>query len=244
MGTLGKVLLFVNLLAAGGLTYFATQDWAKRQDVTAAAVRLTLVLKGLPTDAPAGAADKDSAGVPLGVETSGGYVVETVRPSLLAAYFQGAEGDGLVTPGRPQEHREQDHPPRGDGPGHQHRGQRPGGRVAVREPPAEGVPEGDPGQEHPDDRGPGVQVRPDERGQQSAGHELQHEQGRVRQEDDRPDPREPGDGERGRGRGAHVVVRAGAAGILQATGIRPPPQRPSGKGPAGTMANTLPTGRM
>lgn len=94
MGTLGKVLVFVNLLAAGGLVYVATQDWAKRQEVTSTALRFELTKSGLPLDAKSGsspAASSDSA-VPLPVGLPGGVTVETVRPELLKEYFKGAEG--------------------------------------------------------------------------------------------------------------------------------------------------------
>lgn len=91
MGTLGKVLLFVNLLAAAGLTYLAAQDWAKRQEVTASALRHHLALKGLPVE---GAAAADAGEVPLRIELTGGVTADTVRKSLLANHFQGAEGGG------------------------------------------------------------------------------------------------------------------------------------------------------
>ena len=91
MHILGKLLLFVNMLIAGGVIFLATQDWAKRQDVTAMALRYFLVLKGLPLEAPP-ASEPDA--IPFPVETGGGFTVETVRPSLLAAYFQGVDGGG------------------------------------------------------------------------------------------------------------------------------------------------------
>jgi hypothetical protein len=91
MGTLGKVLLFVNLLAAAGLTYLAAQDWARRQEVTALALRHHLALKGLPVE---GAATADTDELPVRIELTGGVATDTVRKSLLANHFQGAEGGG------------------------------------------------------------------------------------------------------------------------------------------------------
>lgn len=98
MGTLGKVLLFVNLLAAGGLAYVVTADWAARQSVQANALHHTLVLTGLPVTAPADIPAGSDA-VPLGVVTSGLYRVETVSPEFLAAHFAGASGDEVGTSG-------------------------------------------------------------------------------------------------------------------------------------------------
>src|SRR5437868_15416207 len=39
MSTLGKVLLFLNLLAAGGLCYLTVQDWSKRQEINGVLLR-------------------------------------------------------------------------------------------------------------------------------------------------------------------------------------------------------------
>jgi hypothetical protein len=88
MGTLGKVLLFVNLLVAAGLVYVISQDWAKRHDAAAVALRHQLMLVGLPVEPQTSA----ESGVPLKIETAGGYVVETASPKLLADHFQGADG--------------------------------------------------------------------------------------------------------------------------------------------------------
>lgn len=91
MGTFGKILLFINLLAAAGVTYFATQDWARRQEIQTAALLHYLTLQGLPQDAP-----KDKVrtpdSVPLEVPMSGGYVTSEVRANTLDRYFSGADG--------------------------------------------------------------------------------------------------------------------------------------------------------
>ncbi len=90
MGTLGKILLFVNLLAAAGVTYLLAQDWSKRQNLSATALRYYLTLQGLPVAPPKEAASGGE--VPLPVETTGTHVTETVRPKFLEGYFQGADG--------------------------------------------------------------------------------------------------------------------------------------------------------
>ncbi len=51
MSTLGKVLLFVNLLLAVGVMYLAAQDYAKRQDLNAAAVKYQFVIGGQSVEA-------------------------------------------------------------------------------------------------------------------------------------------------------------------------------------------------
>ncbi len=92
MGTLGKILLFVNFAAFGGLTYFATQAWAARQAAVTNALKHQLVITGMPVAAPAGA-EVDSGGVALGTVVSGFLPVETVRASLLEAHFTGTSGE-------------------------------------------------------------------------------------------------------------------------------------------------------
>jgi hypothetical protein len=101
MGTLGKILLFINLLAAGGVAYLATQDWSKRQEVAAAATRHALVLHGLPVVTPAGKARTEDS-VPVMIPVSGGVPVESIRPALLDAHFKDAPGGAyLGNRGRP-----------------------------------------------------------------------------------------------------------------------------------------------
>ena len=96
MALFGKILLFFNVLAAGALAYFATQDWAKRQSLTATALQYHLVVKGLPLETPKVEPDAnekpDEVLLPLRVETTGGYQTEYVRTSFLKAHFAGADG--------------------------------------------------------------------------------------------------------------------------------------------------------
>ena len=92
MSTLGKVLLVFNFLAAGGLIYVSTQDWARRQEVTSSALRFQLLLDGLPLDVTSNASNRDENSVATQIELPGGTRVESVRPELLQLYFQGADG--------------------------------------------------------------------------------------------------------------------------------------------------------
>jgi hypothetical protein len=90
MSLFGKILLVVNLLAAGGFVYFATQDWKGRQTITAAGLRHQLILVGLPIDGPADFPPSGEA--PFRHENAGGVPTETVSKKLLDSYFQGIGG--------------------------------------------------------------------------------------------------------------------------------------------------------
>lgn len=94
MSLLGKILLFVNLLAGAGFVYLATQDWKGRQEITAAGLRHVLVLRGLPftdgkEDDPNVPTDPE-AEIPFQVEMAGGTYTETASPKFLKRYFDQA----------------------------------------------------------------------------------------------------------------------------------------------------------
>jgi hypothetical protein len=112
MSLFGKILLVVNLLAAGGFTYLAMQDYYGekgkgngRQNITATGLRYILVLQGIPLggvkdskdgiapDVDAMPTDAD-AEIPFRAEGAGGVPVKTVSKKLLDSYFQGAGGGG------------------------------------------------------------------------------------------------------------------------------------------------------
>ena len=94
MGTLGKILLFVNLLLAIGLIYLVSLDWTARQKVTQAALQHQLILEGLPVSTDT---TKDSEkSVALGFTLEGGERVQTVHPKFLETYFSGANGGTLL----------------------------------------------------------------------------------------------------------------------------------------------------
>lgn len=94
MGTLGKILLFVNLLLALGLIYLVTLDWTARQKVTQAALQHQLILQGLPVSTDTANDDEDS--VAIGFTLEGGERVQSVSPKFLDAYFSGANGGTLL----------------------------------------------------------------------------------------------------------------------------------------------------
>jgi hypothetical protein len=89
MGKIGKVLLFFNLLAAGGLFYLATQSWAKRQDIATTVLHYNLIPQGLPLTGDAGSDDGD---IPFRVQQVGGVTTESVSRKFLNTYFGQAAG--------------------------------------------------------------------------------------------------------------------------------------------------------
>ena len=94
MSLFGKILLVFNLLAAGGFTYLAMQDYYGekgkgngRQNINAAGLRHLLVLNGIPVEGPANfPGDGVTAFV---VDGPGGVPTTTASKKLLDAYFQG-----------------------------------------------------------------------------------------------------------------------------------------------------------
>ncbi|HET6574979.1 MAG TPA: hypothetical protein VFG68_15340 [Fimbriiglobus sp.] len=92
----GKILLVVNFLVAAGLAYLIAQDWAVRQNVSGVVARSALVLDGLPTE-PLPTEDD----VRVDAQINGLSVVRTVRPEMLKAHFQGAEGGAAFGGGDP-----------------------------------------------------------------------------------------------------------------------------------------------
>src|SRR5438128_1450635 len=103
MGLFGKILLGVNLLAAGGFAFLAVQDWRGRQAITAAGIRHILLLEGLPLapdsgpdalparvqPADDGYSDFVSEAIPFEVIGPGSVKTRTVSPELLYKYFEG-----------------------------------------------------------------------------------------------------------------------------------------------------------
>ena len=100
MGTLGKILLLINLLAAAGVAYVASLDYAARQNLQANAFRHQLMLSGLPVTAPAGA-EPSGDQVSLGTVTPGLNRVEYASKKLLADHFAGVNGDDVGGSGPP-----------------------------------------------------------------------------------------------------------------------------------------------
>jgi hypothetical protein len=99
MSLLGKILLFINLLAAGGLVYLAAQDWGKRQGVSNTVLRYQLLLAGVQVDKPKEKGDE--VAVPLAVPNGDGTVTESVSKKVLDAHFSGAAGGQYAGTGTP-----------------------------------------------------------------------------------------------------------------------------------------------
>ena len=100
MGTLGKILLLVNLLAALGVAYTASLDYAAQQNLQANAFRYQLLLAGMPVTAPSGATPSSDQ-VSLGTVTPGLARVEYASKKLLADHFSGVNGDDIGGTGVP-----------------------------------------------------------------------------------------------------------------------------------------------
>jgi len=92
MGMFGKILLFVNFLAFGGLVYTATQDYSARQLTAANAARHQLVLVGLPVDTPKGTTASDDS-IPLDLTVSGAMPIGPVSTKFLTDHFAGTTGE-------------------------------------------------------------------------------------------------------------------------------------------------------
>lgn len=90
MSLLGKILLFINLLAAGGLFYLATQTWGKRQEISGVVLRYRLALAGLPVEKPKETPAADSTSVPVEIPNGDGTYTDYVARKLLDDYFQGS----------------------------------------------------------------------------------------------------------------------------------------------------------
>ena len=92
MSLFGKILLVFNLLAAGGFTYLAIQDYYGEKgkgtdEINAAGLRHLLVLNGIPVEGPANfPGDGVTAFV---VDGPGGVPTTTASKKLLDTYFQG-----------------------------------------------------------------------------------------------------------------------------------------------------------
>ncbi|MFO0822413.1 MAG: hypothetical protein U0792_04730 [Gemmataceae bacterium] len=103
MSTLGKVLIFFNLLAGGAFAYFAMQSYYGepgqnngRQNINAAGVRQFMTIQGLPlgtgpgdpTDLPS---DPEFP-IPFRVMMAGSFETESISKKLLESYFKQAPG--------------------------------------------------------------------------------------------------------------------------------------------------------
>lgn len=96
MSTLGKVLLFLNLLVAAGLVYVSAQNWSKRQEISGIVLRYHLTIQGLPFEA-----DSANGGTAkVEISTPAGITIERVSDKLLASQFSGVTGGDVY--GDPQ----------------------------------------------------------------------------------------------------------------------------------------------
>ncbi|QVL31068.1 hypothetical protein KIH39_19780 [Telmatocola sphagniphila] len=80
MGLLSKILLVLNLLAAGAFIYLASSVWGKRQEWTYSVFRHTIALKGLPLEGESGTGSED---VPFDYQVNDQVRLNTIRKSTL-----------------------------------------------------------------------------------------------------------------------------------------------------------------
>lgn len=94
MSTLGKVLLFFNLLVAAGVAYFASTAWANRQQHNVAQAKHALIEVGFPLEG-GGPVDwnNESAKVPFAIRTGSGRTSNEVPVKVLKDVFGGAKGE-------------------------------------------------------------------------------------------------------------------------------------------------------
>lgn len=90
MSTLGKVLLAVNVLLSIGVLYLASQDYAKRRELNAAAIKYQIVLDGVAVEPIKGEGDAESMTVsvagPNGIATA-----KSVDKKLVEGLFNGTD---------------------------------------------------------------------------------------------------------------------------------------------------------
>lgn len=98
MSLLGKLLLVVNLLAAAGFVYLATQDWRGRQSIAASGLRHVLLVYGLPLEGPDTFAADDETPFVVSEGMPGGVPTQTVSKKVLDTYFQAAPGASADNP--------------------------------------------------------------------------------------------------------------------------------------------------
>lgn len=94
MSTLGKVLLFFNLLVAAGVAYFASTAWANRQQHNVAQAKHELIAQGFPLEGT-GTVDwnNESAKVPFPIRTGSGRTSSELPVKVLKDVFGGAKGE-------------------------------------------------------------------------------------------------------------------------------------------------------
>lgn len=101
MKPLGIVLLFINLLAAAGVAYVATQSWSERHEQNTALLKHELVISGLPLESAPGAKAIDPAKpedvIPFNATPALGRTLTEVRAKVLLDLFAGAKREGWLS---------------------------------------------------------------------------------------------------------------------------------------------------
>ena len=95
MSTFGKVLIFLNILAAGAFVALATLSWGKRIPWSYAVFRYELMIAGLPMEAPPSNPDSPDI-IPLGFQYGDSPSVPTISQKALNDIFASAPGGELL----------------------------------------------------------------------------------------------------------------------------------------------------
>lgn len=92
MSTLGKVLLAVNVLLSIGVLYLASQDYAKRKELNAAAIKYQIVLDGVAVEPIKGDAAPDAESMLVQVAGPNGIAsTKTVGKKFVDGLFNGTD---------------------------------------------------------------------------------------------------------------------------------------------------------
>jgi hypothetical protein len=94
MSLLGKLLIVLNLLAAGAFAYLTLENWKVRHNLTTAALSRNVALNGLPVEAPSTPVSVGSDQVPFHMEADGTFIESVAKKDLLKVVPKGDEPYG------------------------------------------------------------------------------------------------------------------------------------------------------
>src|SRR5262249_60667097 len=93
MSILGKLLIVMNLLAAGAFAYLTLENYKVRHNLTTAALQRDVALGGLPVE-PGDARDIGSDRVPFPYESGGSHIETISKKDLVKLLPKGDESFG------------------------------------------------------------------------------------------------------------------------------------------------------
>jgi hypothetical protein len=101
MSLLGKLLIVLNLLAAGAFAYLTLENWKVRHNLTTAALTRNVALNGLPVEAPSTPGSVGSDQVPFHMEADGTIIESVAKKDFIKVVppgddFYGAKGGDTI----------------------------------------------------------------------------------------------------------------------------------------------------